>query len=69
MFENYPETIQLITKFTVESLQVESSVKCFDLLLCLDYHFGYFTGVAVRAEQRSLFIKFMATDGCFCALR
>lgn len=50
MFENYAETIQLITKFTVESLQVEYDIKTLDLLLCLDYYFGYFTGVAIRAE-------------------
>lgn len=27
MIENYPETIQLITKFTVESLQVRHYLK------------------------------------------
>lgn len=72
MVDHYRDVIQLIAKFTVESLQVRQNLPHFKRILAVVSRYGNFkkfTDVAVRSKFGSLSAFTMATYGGLCSLR
>jgi hypothetical protein len=66
--ENYPEAIQLIAKFTVQSLEVSLLYFRIFKIQFLCVLFFLTTDVAIRSQQHPLFAITVAKNGLFCAI-
>lgn len=65
--ESYPEIIQLIAKFTVQSLQVSFFFLQYYQHTVLQENL-FILDVAICTKQRTLFAITLATYGCICTI-